>query len=157
MQRTMTRRQMGLVVGGLGAVAAQGQTGKGGTSIHQEIDFRVMPARIYDVLLDGKQFSAFTKETAEISPREGEAFRLFGGLIEGRNIELVPNRRIVQAWRPGSWPAGVYSIVRFELVAQGPGTRVVLDHSGFTEEKWETLREGWTAHYWEPLHKYLNG
>jgi hypothetical protein len=62
----------------------------------------------------------------------------------------------VQAWRPASWAAGVYSIVRFELVAGGPGTRIVLDHAGFTEDKWEGLNVGWPKMYWEPLRKYLN-
>ncbi len=66
-------------------------------------------------------------------------------------MELVPNQRSVEAWRPAFWPAGVYSIVRFELVARGSGTRVVLDHAGFTENKWEGLNEGWQSNYWDPL------
>ncbi|MGO9254974.1 MAG: SRPBCC domain-containing protein [Bryobacteraceae bacterium] len=64
--------------------------------------------------------------------------------------ELAPNQRIVQAWRPASWPAGVYSIVRFELVARGSGTRIVFDHEarapGFTEDKWKDLSEGRQSH-----------
>jgi activator of HSP90 ATPase len=153
---TLSRRQIGLLVGGLAAVSSRAQTQKHGSTIHQEVDFKAPPARIYEILLDAKQFSACTKDTAEIQPRAGEAFRLFGGRIEGRNIELTPNQRIVQAWRPADWPAGVYSIVKFELVPRGSGTRVVLDHAGFTEDKWEGLSSGWQEHYWEPLHKYLN-
>jgi activator of HSP90 ATPase len=122
MGQKITRRQMSLIAGGLGVAPARAQTNRPGTSIHQEVDFKAMPARIYEVLLDAKQFSAFTKDTAEIQPQPGEAFKLFGGRIEGRNVELIPNQRIVQAWRPASWPAGVYSIVRFELVARGSGT-----------------------------------
>jgi activator of HSP90 ATPase len=159
MDKKLTRRQMSLVLGALGAASAHAQTnrtGAGKTSIHQTIDFKATPARIYEVLLDAKQFSAFTKDTAEVQPQPGAAFRLFGGRIEGRNIELIPNQRIVQAWRPASWAAGVYSIVRFELVAAGLGARLVLDHAGFTEDKWEGLNDGWPKMYWEPLHKYLN-
>lgn len=151
----ITRRGIGLILGGAGA-AAQAQTKKSGTSIHQEVDYKVAPARLYEVLLDAKQFSAFTKDTAEVQPQPGATFRLFGGRIEGRNVELVSNQRIVQAWRPASWPAGMYSIVKFELVARGAGSRIVLDHAGFSEDKWEHLNEGWPLHYWEPLHKYLN-
>jgi activator of HSP90 ATPase len=153
MGKNVTRRQMGLVLGALGATSAHAETSK--TSIHQTIDFKATAARIYEVLLDAKQFSAFTKDTAEVQPQPGAAFRLFGGRIEGRNIELIPNQRIVQAWRPASWAAGVYSIVRFELVASA-ATRIVLDHAGFTEDKWEGLNDGWPKMYWEPLHKYLN-
>jgi len=52
----------------------------------------------------------------------GGAFTLFGGHILGRQVELVPDRLIVQARRVSSWGAGVYSIARFELSAQGAGT-----------------------------------
>jgi activator of HSP90 ATPase len=152
----VTRRQLALIFGSFATASARAQTPKPGTTIHQEVDYQAPPARIYEVLLDAKQFSAVTKDTAEIQPQAGAAFKLFGGQIEGRNIELVPNLRIVQAWRPAYWPAGVYSIVKFELVARGSGTRIILDHTGFTEDKWQGLNEGWPVRYWEPLHKYLN-
>jgi activator of HSP90 ATPase len=155
MHTTTTRRQISLILGGLGTTFVHAQTQKHGTTIHQEIDFKALPAAIYEALLDAKQFSVFTKDTAEIQPRAGDAFKLFGGRIEGRNVELVPNRRIVQAWRPADWPAGVYSIVKFELVPRDSGTRIVFDHAGFAENQWESLSWGWQNHYWEPLHKYL--
>jgi activator of HSP90 ATPase len=144
------------MLGGFAAVSARGQTQKHGTTIYQEVDFKAPAARIYEILLDAKQFSACTKDSAEIQPQAGGAFKLFGGRIEGRNIELLPNQRIVQAWRPAYWPAGVYSIVKFELVPREAGTRVVLDHAAFTEDQWEGLSSGWQEHYWGPLHKYLN-
>jgi activator of HSP90 ATPase len=155
MSENVTRRHMSFILGGIAAVSARAQTNKSGTRIHQEVDFKVTPARIYEVLLDAKQFGAFTKDAADVRPEPGAAFKLFGGRIEGRNIELVANQRIVQAWRPAFWPAGEYSIVRFELAARGPGTRLILDHAGFTEDKWEGLNEGWPKMYWDPLHQYL--
>jgi activator of HSP90 ATPase len=151
-----TRRHITVILGGLAVTSARGQTKKPSTAIHQEVDFKATPSRIYEVLLDAKQFTACTKDNAEIQPQPGGTFKLFGGRIEGRNIELVPNQSIVQAWRPAAWPAGLYSIVRFQLAARGTGTRIILDHAGFTEDKWEHLNEGWPLHYWEPLHKYLS-
>jgi activator of HSP90 ATPase len=156
MDEKVTRRHLSLILGSLVVASAHAQTKKPGTAIHQEIDFNAAPERIYELLLDAKQFSAFSKDTAEIQPQPGGAFKLFGGRIEGRNIELVPNQRIVQAWRPASWPPGVYSIVRFDLVARGSGTRIVLDHAGFSEDNWEHFNEGWPHNYWDPLRKYLN-
>lgn len=153
---TISRRQLTLFLGGLAAASAPAQTPKHGTTIHNEVDYKVPPARIYEVLLDAKQFAACTKDSAEIQPQAGAPFKLFGGRIEGRNVELAPNQRIVQAWRPADWPAGVYSIIKFELNARGSGSRIIFDHAGFTEDKWEGLNWGWQNHYWEPLHKYLN-
>src|ERR1700721_4287909 len=104
MNEKMTRRRISLILGSLTVASAHAQATKPGTAIHQEVDFKSEPARIYEALLDAKQFTAFTKDSAEIQPQPGAAFKLFGGRIEGRNVELVSNRRIVQAWRSSSWP-----------------------------------------------------
>jgi activator of HSP90 ATPase len=125
-------------------------------SIRQEVIIAASPERIYDTLLDAKHFSAFTGGApAEIDGKPGGAFSCFGGMITGRNIELMPAQRIVQAWRVGNWPAGVYSIVRFELETHGSGTKLTLDHSAFPQENAEHLKSGWPKMYWEPLKKYL--
>jgi activator of HSP90 ATPase len=124
-------------------------------TIHQEIDFNASPQRIYEALLDTKQFSAFSGRRAEIDREVGGAFSLFDGHIAGRNVELVPNKRIVQAWRTADWPEGVYSIARFELKTQGSGTHLVFDHTGFPKGLRDHLAEGWDGHYWLLLKKYL--
>jgi activator of HSP90 ATPase len=129
--------------------------------IHKEVEFKTSPQRVYETLLDAKQFSAFTGgAAAEIQREAGGAFSCFGGMITGRNIELVPNRRIVQAWRVKIWPEGVYSIVTFGLEAQGSGTRLSMDHVGFPEDlrahfNGEMPEGGWNRQYLEPLQKYL--
>lgn len=125
-------------------------------SIHQETDFKASPQRIYEVLLDSKQFGEFTGLPAKISHDAGGSFSLFDGYITGRNVELLPNRRIVQAWRAGSWDEGVYSIVRFELKPQGSGAHLIMDHDGFPEGAKEHLDSGWKERYWDPLRKYLD-
>jgi activator of HSP90 ATPase len=125
------------------------------TALHQDTDFPVSAERLYAVLLDPKAFAAFSGAPAQIDPRAGGAFSLFGGLIVGRNIELIPSRRIVQAWRPTLWDAGLYSIVRLELQPRGSGARIALDHSSFPPGEFDSLTTGWPEHYWNPLKKYL--
>src|ERR1700752_2468201 len=100
-------------------------------SIHQVIRFKASPKRIYEALLDARQFSQFTGGAPPQSdPAAGGPFSCFGGMISGRNIELKPNARIVQAWRAGNWPEGVYSVVRFELTGEGATTTLTFDQSG---------------------------
>jgi activator of HSP90 ATPase len=126
-------------------------------TIHQEEDFKASPARIYEALLDTKQFTAMSGGMAASIQREvGGTFSVFDGHIVGRNLELVPNRRIVQAWRVVPWPEGIYSIARFELNTQGSGTRIVFDHTGFPPKLAESLLSGWNEHYWDALRKYLS-
>jgi activator of HSP90 ATPase len=125
------------------------------TSLHYDVMLNATPHRIYEILLGSDKFATLTGLPAEIDAKEGGAFSLFGGLIVGRNIELVPDERIVQAWRPASWDAGIYSIVRFELKAQVSKTQLVLDHTGFAEGLADHLDLGWNGHYLKPLAKML--
>lgn len=137
-------------------------------AIHQEIVFRASPKRVYETLTDTKQFNRVTMlSTAmksgmppgttptQISRELGGTFSLFGGHIVGRHLDLVPNERIVQAWRVVDWNPGVYSIVKFVLTEQDSGTKLVFDHAGFPDGKGQHLADGWKANYWEPLERYL--
>ena len=125
------------------------------TFLHQEVELPSSPKRFWDAILDSKQFAAFSGEPAEIDRNPGGAFSMFGGKIVGRNIELIANQRIVQAWRPASWDPGVYSVVRFVIKDLGSRVRVTLDHTGFPEGDFGHLDSGWGARYWEPLRKFL--
>lgn len=137
-------------------------------AIHQVNVFKASRKRVYDALTQTKQFDAVTQWSPEmqagkslgsvptkISPEVGGEFFLFGGHIIGRHLELVPNERIVQAWRVVDWEAGVYSIARFQLLEEASGTKIVFDHTGFPKGQAEHLAFGWKAHYWDGLTKYL--
>jgi activator of HSP90 ATPase len=137
-------------------------------AIHQEVTFKASRERVYRTLTDANEFhkvvllsgaaqSGMIKATTptQISGEPGGAFAIFGGFVVGRQIELVPNTRIVQAWRPLDWEAGVYSIVRFELVEHGAGTRLVFTHTGFPVGQAEHLTQGWRGNYWQPMEKVL--
>ena len=124
--------------------------------IHQEVVVSATATRVYEALTNSKQFSQFTGGApADIVAQPGGSFSCFGGMIEGRNIELLPGKRIVQAWRARNWPEGVYSIARFELKDKGGETRLVFDHTGFPEDELSHLEAGWQKMYWEPLKQLL--
>jgi activator of HSP90 ATPase len=91
----------------------------------------------------------------QIDPVPGGAFVLFGDYILGRFIELVPDTRIVQAWREKTWLQGAYSIVTFALSDDGTGTKLIFEHTGFPRGAGHHLSIGWFENYWEPLRKYL--
>jgi activator of HSP90 ATPase len=131
-------------------------------AIHEEIVIAASPARVYAALTDAKRFSSMTAfsmvpkaKPAAIARDVGGAFTLFDGHVAGRHIELVPNRRVVQAWRSADWPAGWYSIARFDLAGDGSRTTIVFDHTGFPAGQGEHLVQGWELNYWTPLRKLL--
>ena len=128
--------------------------------IHQEVMIKASHARVYQALTDAKQFSKVTDFSmpgvaTAISPEVGGAFSLFGGYISGRHIEMVPNERLVQAWREKDWATGVYSIVKFQLSGDVSHTKLVFDHTGFPTGNAYHLAPGWKSHYWEPLKRLL--
>ena len=137
-------------------------------AIHQSRNFMATPKRVYEALMDPKQFDQITHlipsmqpttqsggVPTQISPEVGGTFTLFYGHIVGRHVELVPNKRIVQAWRVVDWDPGVYSIAKFELNQLASGTKLVFDHNGFPVGLATHLADGWKEHYWEPMRRYL--
>src|SRR5437868_8486416 len=119
--------------------------------IRQDVQFDAEPERVYRALTDQDEFAKLTNASAEIGRAPGEAFTCFGGVITGRQIELSPGRRIVQAWRAGNWPEGYYSILTFELEPDGSGTRLRFRQAGHPDGTEGDLSSGWHKVYWEPL------
>jgi activator of HSP90 ATPase len=137
-------------------------------AIHQVNVFKANRKRVYQAPTQTRSFDEITKLSPEmqagkslgsvptrISSEVGGEFELFGGHIIGRHLELVPNERIVQAWRVVDWDPGHYSIAKFQLLEEGAGTKIVFDHTGFPKGLAEHLASGWKAHYWQGLEKYL--
>jgi len=128
--------------------------------IHQEVVIKASRARVYQALTDAKQFSKVTDFSmpgvpTAISPEVGGAFSLFGGYISGRHIEMVPNERLVQAWRTKNMEPGIFTIANFQLNEEGAGTKLVFDQTAIPQGHAEHLAPGWKSHYWEGLQKYL--
>jgi activator of HSP90 ATPase len=158
---------MGGIAAGASGLKAQGieDVSHAAESIHQEISFKAEPQRVYAALTETPQFSkvvelsgalksmALGSTPTAINNEVGGTFVLFGGHIVGRQLELVPGERIVQAWRVVDWEPGVYSVARFVLTSEGKGTRVVFDHTGFPKGLGQHLADGWRRNYWEPLTK----
>ena len=83
--------------------------------IRQEIALGAPVEKIYQILTNSQRFSEMTGGApADITTEQGALFSCVGGMIHGRNIELVENKRILQAWRAKPWSPGLYSIVSFE-------------------------------------------
>lgn len=126
-------------------------------AIKQKVSIKTSPEKLYKALTNSKVFSEVTGAPADIAKDEGGVFSCFGGQITGRQLELQPNTRVVQAWRAGPWPESTYSIVSFNISKTGDSTTVEMEHSGFPEGSEEHLEGGWYKMYWEPLTAYFAG
>ena len=123
--------------------------------VHQEVDFSVKPMEVYEAYLDSREHARMTGQPAKMSKKEGGHFVAGGDYITGTNVELVPGKRIVQAWRASEWPEGEYSILHLELKPKGKGCRLVVDHVGVPEKFRDGVDEGWHDFYWKPMKEYF--
>jgi uncharacterized protein YndB with AHSA1/START domain len=125
-------------------------------NIRQSVTIKAAPNRVYGALIGEKRHAKFTGEPASISRKVGGAFTCYGGHLSGINLELVPSRRIVQAWRAKGWPKGTYSVVSFALAGKAGGrTRISLTHVGVPASSARKINAGWRTFYWKPLKAYL--
>jgi activator of HSP90 ATPase len=120
-------------------------------TIHQTMTFKATPHQVYEALMDSAQHAQFSGATAHISRQVGGEFSTYDGYIQGRNVELVPDARIVQRWRASDWPEGVDSEITFELTALPSGTRLRFTHRGVPDEQHDAIKQGWIDYYWKPM------
>jgi len=128
-------------------------------TIRQSVTFKVPPRDVYESLMDARRHGRFTGGGAQISRKVGGRFSVFGGWADGSNLVLVPNRKIVQAWRcqQRGWPRDHYSRVTFSLRRVPGGTRLSLTHSGVPAATSAAIKQGWWNDYWLPMREMLEG
>ena len=124
-------------------------------TIRQSVRFKASPHEVYETLMDSKKHSKFTDSEAHISREIGGKFSVYNGEIEGVNLELMPDQKIVQSWRYGDWPKDHYSKATFSLKKISGGTRLTFTQTGVPEEFYEDIRQGWHDYYWLPMKERL--
>ena len=123
--------------------------------IQQTVTFKASPHDVYEALMDSKQHAAFTGSRARLSRAVGGRIMAYDDYIAGKNIELVPDQKIVQDWRASDWPEDYFSRVTFEFTAVPEGTRLDFTHADVPEGTEAEFTQGWTDNYWEPLKAFL--
>jgi activator of HSP90 ATPase len=124
-------------------------------TIKQSATFKASPHEVYEALMDSRKHSKFTDSKASISRRIGGKFTAYDGYIEGVNLELVPDEKIVQSWRGSDWPDGHYSKAIFALKKVEGGTRLTFTQTDVPEDQYESISQGWRDYYWKPMKKML--
>ncbi len=115
------------------------------------------PARVYAAWLDPDEHSEFTGGRATSDARVGGKHTAWDDYISGHNLELVPARRIVQAWRTTEFPSGAADS-RLELHFEAKGraeTTLLLVHTNIPAGQGSMYKEGWGEHYLEPMREYF--
>ncbi len=125
-------------------------------SIKQEVIINAPAEEVYSALMESKKHAAFSGAPAKISKKIGGAVSCYGGHIQAINIDLVENKRIVQAWRGSEWKDGEWSLVTFKLKKKGKKTVVTLEQYGVPDKEAPMIRKGWREYYWKKMNEYFS-
>ncbi len=125
-------------------------------TIRQSVTFKASPHDIYETLMDSRKHSKFTGNKASISRKVGGKFTAYGGYIGGKNLQLVPNKKIVQSWRGSDWQKDQLSRATFALKKVRAGTRLAFTQSGMPDKHYKSIKQGWITYYWNPMKAALN-
>ena len=124
-------------------------------TIRQSAKFKTSQHEVYEALMDSRKHSKFAGAKASISRRVGGRFTAYDGYIEGINLELVPDKKIVQSWRGSDWPKGHYSRATFILKEIKEGTQLTFTQTEVPEDQYDSISQGWRDYYWKPMKKML--
>lgn len=111
---------------------------------------------IYDAWLDSARHSAMTGERATASREIGSAFTAWSGYITGKNLLLIPNKKIVQSWRSSEFPEDAPdSVLSIQLVENQGITEIELEHKDIPSGQAVQYQAGWVEYYANPMQRYF--
>ncbi|KAJ2400185.1 Co-chaperone [Coemansia sp. RSA 2559] len=123
----------------------------GTVKIDQTVELKCSADDLFAILTDQQRVSVWTRAPAEIQPKEGTQFKLFGGHIEGKITKVEPGKLIEQTWRVGSWPADHYSNVKFELEQLASSTRLSMKQTNVPFNEEDATKANWDRYYWNSI------
>jgi activator of HSP90 ATPase len=129
-------------------------------TFQQTVEFADVTARdLYRTYMNSQEHAAAINAPASIDPEIGGAFKIFGDDgLSGRNLALIPDKLIVQAWRGQAWKprdADSTLILMFEDVHSG--ACIHLAHLNVPGHAYRMVNaDAWTERYWRPWKDYFS-
>ncbi len=120
-------------------------------TINQTYELNATPTVIFEALTDPAIIEQWSGAPAKMEANRKTNFSLFGGQVEGTNLEVIPNQKLVQKWPHDTK-------VTITLAANDAGTTVELLHEDIPgSEAEELFNQGWKNHYFGPLQTFFAG
>lgn len=112
--------------------------------------------KIYTTWLNSEGHTKMTGGEAVVSDLVGGTFTAWNGYIEGKNIELESNKRILQSWRTSQFEVQEEDSQIEVLLHEVDGlTEIMLIHTNLPDSG-AHYKKGWENHYFEPMKDYFS-
>jgi len=118
--------------------------------------FRInaLPSDVYSAFTNSFTIELWSGHPAVMSTEPGTEFSLWEGDITGRNIEFVPDRRIVQEWYFGEQQEK--SVVTVTIRPERDYSLVTVEHTNIPDDDYENISEGWNEYYMGAINALFN-
>jgi len=111
------------------------------------------PDEVYLALTVPTTILLWTGEEAIMSTEPGSEFSLWDGSIEGKNLEFIENKKIVQEWYFGDQEeASIVTIILHD--DNKGGTSAELRHTNIPDTEYNDFVEGWDQSYFGALKEF---
>lgn len=118
---------------------------------------KAIPADVYQVLTNKEAIEIWTGSPAVMDTIVDSEFSMWDEGICGRNIEFVPDHKIVQEWYFGEEEEDKKSIVTIKLHPDKKGTSMEVTHTNIPTEAYLNIVEGWEEDYYDAMNALFIG
>lgn len=126
-------------------------------SIKQSVTLPASQHEVFELIMDAKKHGKFTGSKVAMSRKVGGKFAVFGGGLSGKNLQIVKDKKIVQAWqcKMEGWPKEHFSRAIFFFKKARSGMKLEFLQTGVPAACFKMVSDGWRKFYWEPMKKLL--
>lgn len=122
-------------------------------SIKQAYTIKASSEDVWQALTDPKTIDRWGAGPAKMSEELGFEFSLWGGDVYGKNIEVIPGKKLVQEWFGGKWDKP--SIATFKLISKADETVIDFTQTDVPDAEFSDIEQGWEDYYMGPMKDYL--
>ena len=114
------------------------------------------PQRVMQLLTDAALIRKWSGDEAVFENKVGGKVELFDGWVKGEVIKTSGNE-LAYTWKPADWAEETKpSEVHYLLKADEAGTKVVIKHTGFPNEKErDSHKTGWADFFFDPMEDFI--
>ncbi len=112
------------------------------------------PSDVYSALTNPFTIELWSGYPAVMPAEAGSEFSLWDGDISGRNLELIPDTKVVQEWYFGD--QAERSIVTISIQPFRDDSQVIVEHTNIPDEDFEDIAEGWREYYIGAIIRFFN-
>jgi len=109
--------------------------------------------KVWRALVNPKVINAWGGGPARMDDKIGATFKLWGGDVHGKNIDVQPPKLLKQEWYGGDWPEA--SIATFSLNETNGTTTVKFHQENIPDNEFDDIADGWQRYYLGPIKELL--